>query len=246
MNYWTEWEEGVAFDIFDDWTSTLEIGDSGVETYADYKANAVNAHGLHKLGNGTVIPNDFNIFISILPIDLAEGDTFSFYIDPPNGLRKTNPISIGSSSLPIESISTTGESFYLGDSHLQDSKTNKGGFRVASSSIEMVEQTEVIDDWTQPTHNNPFDPTQLGVSGIMGLIGQAVPGLSTISNVVSGLFGPATTYTGYNPKSTKDSNDNGNDNELIRKKIIPIGDLTPLTSRQIYNQNPNQYTLRTR
>jgi len=94
--------------------------------------------------------------------------------------------------------------------------------------------------------HNPFDPTQLGVSGIMGLIGQAVPGLSTISNVVSGLFGPATTYTGYNPKSTKDPNDNGNDNELIRKKIIPIGDLTPLTSRQIYNQNPNQYTLRTR
>ncbi len=94
--------------------------------------------------------------------------------------------------------------------------------------------------------HNPFDPTQLGVSGIMGLIGQAVPGLSTISNVVSGLFGPATTYTGYNPKSTKDPNDNGNDNELIRKKLIPIDDLTPLTSRQIYNQNPNQYTLRTR
>jgi hypothetical protein len=93
--------------------------------------------------------------------------------------------------------------------------------------------------------HNPFDPTQLGVAGIMGLIGQAVPGLSTISNVVSGLFGPATTYTGYNPKSTKDPNDNGNDNELIRK-IVPIEDLTPLTSRQIYNQNPNQYTLRTR
>ena len=94
--------------------------------------------------------------------------------------------------------------------------------------------------------HNPFDPTQLGVSGIMGLLGQAIPGVSTISNVVSGLFGPATTYTGYNPKSTKDPNDNGNDNELVRKKLIPIEDLTPLTSRQIYNQNPNQYTLRTR
>ena len=93
--------------------------------------------------------------------------------------------------------------------------------------------------------HNPFDPTQLGVAGIMGLLGQAVPGVSTISNVVSSLFGPATTYTGYNPKSTKDPNDNGNDNELIRK-IVPIEDLTPLTSRQIYNQNPNQYTLRTR
>ena len=94
------------------------------------------------------------------------------------------------------------------------------------------------------THN-PYSLDNLGMGGIMSMLGQAVPGVSTVSNLLSGLFGPATTYTGYNPKSTKDPNDNGNDNELIRK-IVPTEDLTPLTSRQIYNQNPNQYTLRTR
>ena len=160
FKYWTVWETGVEFDIFDDWTSSTKIGDSGVETFALYKANAVNAHGLHKLGDGSVIPNDFNMFISILPIDLSVGDQFSFSVNPPNGLRKVNPISIGTSISPIETITATGDSFYLGNSHLQDSKTNKGGFRVASSSIEMVGQPEPIDDWTQPTHNNQFDPSQ--------------------------------------------------------------------------------------
>ena len=101
------------------------------------------------------------------------------------------------------------------------------------------------------THN-PFDPTQIGVSGLMGLIGQAVPGLSTVSNVVSGLFGPATTYTGYNPDTTDiggDENDSLMDQ--YRPQIRPINPpvapasapVRRLTSAELFNQNPDRYTL---
>ena len=157
-NPMTDWEEDVDYDIFDDYTS-----DDSIDDYANfnsYNSPALNAHGLQKLGKSggditsTLAGNgDFNLFIRFLPIDLNQDDIFYFFIRPENNIYKPAPISFGTMQTPVEILTTSGNSFYLGSSHLQDSRLNQGGFRVASSSIEMVKKAEPIQTWTTPTNN---------------------------------------------------------------------------------------------
>jgi hypothetical protein len=76
--------------------------------------------------------------------------------------------------------------------------------------------------------------------------GMSIPGIGSLMSMIGAKMGGITT-TGYAGKGVDDRNnpnDNGNDNELIRKKIIE--ELKPLTSKQIYDINPEQYTLRYR
>jgi hypothetical protein len=76
--------------------------------------------------------------------------------------------------------------------------------------------------------------------------GMSVPGIGGLMSMIGSKMGGITT-TGYAGRGVDDKNnpnDNGNDNELIRKKIIE--ELKPLTSKQIYDINPEQYTLRYR
>jgi hypothetical protein len=78
--------------------------------------------------------------------------------------------------------------------------------------------------------------------------GMSIPGIGGLMSMIGANMGAVTT-TGYAGKGVNDMNnpnDNGNDNELIRR-IQPI---TPQEEYRkaitIYNQNPNRYTLRTR
>ena len=78
--------------------------------------------------------------------------------------------------------------------------------------------------------------------------GMSIPGIGGLMSMIGANMGAVTT-TGYGGKGVDDMNnpnDNGNDNELIRR-IQPI---TPQqqyrTALNLYNQNPNRYTLRTR
>jgi len=78
--------------------------------------------------------------------------------------------------------------------------------------------------------------------------GMSIPGIGGLMSMIGANMGAVTT-TGYAGKGVDDMNnpnDNGNDNELIRR-IQPI---TPQeqykTAINLYNQNPNRYTLRTR
>ena len=91
------------------------------------------------------------------------------------------------------------------------------------------------------THN-PFSPQNIGMGGIMSVLGQAVPGLSTVGTVLGGLFGPTTTYTGYNdPNQNKDNF--GDDSPEFERIIPPINPVLPKTPQTVFDQNPNQYTL---
>jgi hypothetical protein len=78
--------------------------------------------------------------------------------------------------------------------------------------------------------------------------GMSVPGIGGLMSMIGANMGAVTTtgYAGKGVDDMNDPNDNGNDNELIRR-IQPI---TPQEEYRkaitIYNQNPNRYTLRTR
>jgi len=75
-----------------------------------------------------------------------------------------------------------------------------------------------------------------------------MPGIGGLISMMGANMGAVTTtgYAGKGVDDMNDPNDNGNDNELIRR-IQPI---TPQEEYRkaitIYNQNPNRYTLRTR
>ena len=75
-----------------------------------------------------------------------------------------------------------------------------------------------------------------------------MPGIGGLMSMLGANMGAVTTtgYAGKGVDDMNDPNDNGNDNELIRR-IQPI---TPQEEYRrainIYNQNPNRYTLRTR
>jgi hypothetical protein len=78
--------------------------------------------------------------------------------------------------------------------------------------------------------------------------GMSIPGIGGLVSAIGAKMGAVTTtgYAGKGVDDRSDPNDNGNDNELIRR-IQPI---TPQEEYRkaitIYNQNPNRYTLRTR
>ena len=78
--------------------------------------------------------------------------------------------------------------------------------------------------------------------------GMSIPGIGGLMSTIGANMGAVTTtgYAGKGVNDMNDPNDNGNDNELIRR-IQPI---TPQqqyrTALNLYNQNPNRYILRTR
>ena len=75
-----------------------------------------------------------------------------------------------------------------------------------------------------------------------------MPGIGGLMSMLGANMGAVTTtgYAGKGVDDRSDPNDNGNDNELIRR----IQPMTPQEEYRkaitIYNQNPNRYTLRTR
>lgn len=94
------------------------------------------------------------------------------------------------------------------------------------------------------THN-PFSPQNIGMGGIMSMLGQAIPGLSTVGTALSGLFGPTTTYTGYNdPNKNKDNF--GDDSSQFEPVTPPIKPILPKTPQTIFELNPDQYAINIR
>ena len=97
-----------------------------------------------------------------------------------------------------------------------------------------------------PTFSRDAQGNITSVTGAGGPSG--MPGIGGLMSMIGANMGAVTTtgYAGKGVDDINDPNDNGNDNELIRR-IQPI---TPQEEYRkavdLYNQNPNRYILRTR
>ena len=78
--------------------------------------------------------------------------------------------------------------------------------------------------------------------------GMSIPGIGGLMSMIGAKMGGVTTtgYAGKGVDDMNDPNDNGNDNELIRRIQPTTPEEQYRRAIDLYNQNPNLYTLRTR